>query len=305
MHAAHFLLLAHVSFIATPLGVHQHSEVVEVDHAHISGEKAVHMRAHKHKEGHIPRHSLKEKKLVDDKKTKFYDPTAAKRTKHPLFSLGQRLIHNAKVLLRNNTDADSGAGASDSFVIADHEAKLIVKGHSDYLRRMQRHAGPDIGLARARSLVSHKLDMTKMCSSLMCTAAYTLAYTVGFLHELPTQGCQMVEISEDVTQASLKHDEFQKLTKYQQYKKQKKTEKSVKSATSKKSEKSDFVFFCNAKYPKLLPSVLRKSGFSALQDKPGLWRFNSSDVMLKHHHTHRETHFPLRLQHHHWKPRDH
>merc|ERR1719498_727478 len=108
----------------------------------------------------------------------------------------------------------------------------------------------------------------------------------------------MVEISEDLKQASLEHDELEKLSKSEQQKKQQEAEKFVKLWTSKKSEKSDFVFFCNAKYPKLLPSVLQLSGFAPLPDEPGLWRFNSSDVMLNHHDSHRETHFPLRLQHH-------
>jgi hypothetical protein len=227
-----------------------------------------------------------------DHKTKFYDPTSAKRTKHPLFNLGQRLIHNAKVLLRNTTDSDDSAGASDSFVIADHEAKLIVKGHSDFLRRMQRHAGPDICLAKARSLVSNKLDVTKVCRSLMCTAAYTLLYTVGLRRDLPTQGCHMVEISEDMKQVSLEQDESETHAKSEKSKTSAaKSEKSAESA--KTSEKSDFMFFCNAKYPKLLPAVLRQSGFAPLQDHPGFWRANSSSV------------FPPRLKHHHWHAHQH
>lgn len=286
MHATHFLWLALVSFIATSLGVHHHSEDLEVKHAHVSGSKAHHVRAHKHR--HKGEHNKPKVDVMT--KTKFYDPTAAKRAKHPLFNLGQRLIHNAKVLLRNTTDSDDSSGASDSFVIADHEAKLIVKGHSDYLRRMQRHAGPDICMAKARALVSNKLDATKTCRSLMCTAAYTLVYTLGLKRDLPTQGCQMVEFSEDTKPASLEHEESEMPTKSEKSEKSAaKSEESTKSAKSKTSEKTDFVFFCNAKYPKLIPSVLLQSGFAPLQDKPGFWRANSSS-----------TPFPKRLKHHHW-----
>jgi len=259
--------------MATPLAVHHHSETLE-GAFHISGSAALKGRVHKR--GRKPKLLHKQKQLdkgvVAERKTHFHDPTSASRAKHPMFHFGQRLIHNAKVLLHNVTSDDGSVGASDSFVIANHEAKLIVKGHSDYLRRMQRHAGPDICLAKARSLLSNKLDVGQMCRSLLCTAVYTLAYTVGLRHELPTPGCQMIQIPEDAKQDHHKNSKMDAKSE----KSEKLLAKSEKFAKSKKSEKSDFVFFCNAKYPKLIPSVLLESGFAPVSDVPGFWMTNST-----------------------------
>jgi len=208
-----------------------------------------------------------------------HDESYAMRSKHPMFLFGERLIHNAKVVLKNATED----GPTDSFVLADQEAKLIVKGHSDDLRRMQRRAGPDICLAKAESLLLNKLDATKMCNSLPCTAAYTLAYTLGLKHDLPTQGCQMIWSPKDAKHASLEQENMLAVSaKSKDSVQSKKSTMSAKSTESselvkdEKPQKSDVLFFCNAKYPKLIPSVLLQSGFAPVQDKPGFWRANSS-----------------------------
>jgi hypothetical protein len=268
--------------------VHHHREN---DHDHDKGSQALRVRAHQHKkpaEWLLKSHA---KKVDTDRKTKFYDPTAQLRTKHPLFKFGQRMIHNAKVLLRNTTDSEGGVGASDSFVLADHDAKLLVKGHSDYLRRMQRHAGPDICLAKARSLVANKLNVAKVCSSLMCTAAYTLAYTVGVKHDLPTPGCQMVEVSKSTFLASLNsnkknvtRDPEKAAAKYENFLKSAKS-----SHLQLENATAPFVFFCNAKFPKLIPSVLELSGFVPVKGKPGFWRQQEGTSA-----------FPGRIHHHRW-----
>lgn len=203
--------------------------------------------------------------LTQKKIHHWHDATSAERSKQPMFQIGFKLIHNAKALLRNISDSDhDGEGAADSFVIADHEAKLIAKGHSNELRRMQRHAGPDLCLAKARALVSHKLDVNRMCHSLLCTAAYTLAYTLGWKRDLPTPGCQIIEnLSEDMRE---------------HVRSQEQSEKSKKSEKSEKSKKSENIIFCNAKYPNLLPKVLLNSGFGPVHDKPGFWRANTSTL---------------------------
>jgi len=268
MHAPHFSLLVFALSIATALGVHHDTRVIEVDHVSSSSPKVLHEKIHQHKTSRKLKGMLAaDSKMALEHDTKdvlakgkqHHDESYEKRSKHPMFLFGERLIHNAKVVFLNAT-ASSAIDSSDSFVLADQDANLIVKGHSDGLKLLERRAGPDICLAKAQSLLRNKLDTTKMCSSLPCTAAYTLAYTLGLRHDLPTQGCQMIWNPKDAKHASLsaKSTELSELVK------------------DEKSQKSGFVFFCNAKYPKLIPSVLLQSGFAPVQDKPGFWRANSS-----------------------------
>lgn len=220
------------------------------------------------------------KDLVADGRRRVERFNRTTKTGHPMFQIGLQLIHRGKTELQASDPQTPESWLSDSFVIADHEANLIVMGHSDNLKRMQRRAGPDICLAKARALVVMKHDFKQLCRSLLCTAAYTLAYTVGLHHNLPTPGCQMIEhLPEDMQKNERKH------------RKNEKFDKSIKSEEfelSLQSKQFENIFFCNAKYPEIIPTVLLKSGFGPVHDKPGVWRANST------------TKFPLKKFKTHW-----